>query len=531
MSLKLIHIGVFVILSLMSVVYNIEIEPNETILSEISKNISRVNHILHDLMKKYERLKHLIHTDTDKINHSANDFVTMKTHFKIRAKENIKEPQKTFSATQSYTDQSTEDNVRGINKKKTLKEKKFNIKGHYRPGDTEVQLRYPLKSDGIGKTLFFTDELSENDTNETHYKRQPREKKVFGIKDTVSSDSQEDTFVTKKSQTSTTQKNIKLEENLKHKQIITQKDYLDGEILRGTTKESENPKDVKKVLVIHIDGNKNSNVNILRTSNPNEVKIPSTNKKQRTTESATRTFKSDIAADPNSDVEEHKAMQEEILRAKTLRHALGDACLLLVVKKCKKALKDVLKDVCKRNKKCSSNFNKDFTENGIAACDEEFNKPKGKTGRNVRHDKYFGDYDDDDSENDDHGQDEDGAHFVDYTRQGLLDMTCLQAISGVKKPKIAERTNLTNIVNKPHDVHILRDKLENACRKASFDKCNKACKTASDKTCKTHECVSAKEKALRKSCKKRCMASYGYRENSSSESDSDDDSDEDSDSD
>ncbi|XP_063390096.1 uncharacterized protein LOC134675718 [Cydia fagiglandana] len=398
MSLKLIHIGVFVIPILMSVVHNIEIEPNETILSEISSNISRVNHVLQDLMKKYDLLKHLIQTQTYKINHNKNkynDFVTMKTHFKIRAKEKIKESKKTFRATESYTDQSTEDNDSGIHKKKKLKEKKVNIYGHYRPGDTEVQLRYPPKSDGIGKTLFFTD-ASENDTNETYYKGKPREKKVFGIKDTVSSDSHEDTFVTKKYQR-TTQKKNKLQENLKQQKITNPRDYLDDEIIRGTTKESDNTKDVQKVLVIHI-GNTNSNVNLLRTSNPNEVKIPSTKMKQRTTESTTHTFKSDITTDPNSDIEEHKAMQEEILRAKTLRHELGDACVLLVVRKCKKALKDVLKDVCKRSKKCSSKFNTDFTANGIAACDEEFNKPKGKKGRN---------YDDDDSENDDHGQDED----------------------------------------------------------------------------------------------------------------------------
>ncbi|XP_063370314.1 SWI/SNF-related matrix-associated actin-dependent regulator of chromatin subfamily A containing DEAD/H box 1-like [Cydia amplana] len=533
MSLKLIHIGVFVILVLMSVVHNIEIESNESIFSEISRNISFVNNLLQDLMKKYELLKHLTHTETDEISHNPNkelnEFIKMESHFKIRAKDKIKEPE-TLSATESYTDKSTEDNVSGIHKKKTLKGKKIN-----HPGDTKGQLGYPLKL--VGKTLFFSDESSEKNTNETHYKRTPKEKKVFGTKDSVSSDSQEDTFLTKKSQSSTAQRKIKLKENIKHKKITTPKDYkyLDDEILKDNQKESEDTGNVKKVLVIHLDSNKSPNVNQLRTSNPNEVKIPSEKNKQRTTESTTHMLKLDNTDDSNSDLEDHKAMQEVISRAHTLREALGDACILLVIKKCKKALKNVLKDICKKDRKCASNFNNDFTENGIAACDEEFNKPNGKPSQNVRHDKYFRDYDNDDSENDDHGQDDyeelTGAKFVDYTRQGLLDMTCLQAISDVKKPKMAERTNLTNIDAKTHDVHILRGKLENACRKTSFDKCNKACKSARDKTCKKHECVSAKKKALGKSCKKRCMESYGYQEKSSSESDSDEDSDEGSNSD
>ncbi|XP_063543226.1 uncharacterized protein LOC134751711 [Cydia strobilella] len=390
------------------VVHNIEIEPNETILSEISKNISLVNHLLQDLMKKYELLKHLTHTETDNISHNTNktlnDFIKMKSHFKIRANNKIKEPKKTLSATESYIDQLTEDNVSGIHKKKTLNGKKTNVKSHYRPGDTKVQLGYPLKSEG--KTVFFTDESSENNTEEKNYKRKPREKKVFGIKDSISSDSQEDTFVTKKSQSSTTQKKIKLKENLKHKTITTPKDYLDDGILRGNPKESEESEDVKKVLVIHLDSKKNPNVNRLRPSNPNEVKIVSTKQKQRTTKSTTRMFKSDITADPNSDLEDHKALQEEILRAKTLRQALGDACIILVNRKCKKVLKNVLKDICKKDKRCSSNFNKDFTDNGIAACDEEFNNPNGKTGRNVHHDKHFSDYNDDESD-DDRGQDDD----------------------------------------------------------------------------------------------------------------------------
>ncbi|XP_061725119.1 uncharacterized protein LOC133531042 isoform X2 [Cydia pomonella] len=479
-------------------------------------------------MKKYDLLKHLTHTDTDKIstNKTLNEFINMKSHYKVRAKDKIKEPKNTLSATEYDIDQSTEDNVSGIHKKKTPKGKKIYNKDDHFSRDTKIPLGYPLKLEGT--TLFFTDESSENNTNETHYKRKPRDKKLFGKKDTVSSDSQEDTFVTIISQSSTTQKPIKLKENLKHKKI-TQKDNVDEEILRGNPKESEGSEDVKKVLVIHLDSNKNPNANQLRTPHSNEVKIPST-KKKRTTESSK--FKSDIAADPNSDFEEHKVMQEEISRAKSLRQALGDACTKLVNRKCKKALKDVLTDICKKERKCSSKFNNDFTQNGIDACDEEFKNPNGKRGQNVRHDKHFRDYDDDDddSENDDHDRDEEltGAQFIDYTRQGLLDMTCLQAISDFKKPKIAERTNVTNIDTKTHDVHILRDKLENACRKASFEKCNKACKSASKKTCKKHECVTAKEKALGKSCKKRCMESYGYHEEDSSESDSSSDEDSDS---
>ncbi|XP_048000189.1 uncharacterized protein LOC125237228 [Leguminivora glycinivorella] len=496
MALKLMYIGICVILVLFQVVYNTEIEPGQTFLAEISKNISLVNHLLQDLMKKYKLLQHLTNAEMAKIAQNTNSISQggTRSDFKIRAKEKVKEPKKTVSTTTEFqTDQSTEYSSSEVDQKKPIQNKKTNDNGNL-SRDSKVQLSHIAD----GKALYFNDESEENITTE-----------VTDMKVKYLSGSQEHTFVTEKSRITTTHTKMKLKENVKHKVLTTTKKYRDDEILRGQPEEIKDPQGVKKVLVIHLEGGKNLNQN--QGSDPKDVNTPSTRNKQRTTKSIL--FKSDITEFP-SDFDDNNRMQAELSRAKVLRQALGDACIRLVNQKCKNALNDVLTDICKRDRKCSGAFNKDFTGNANRACDEEFGNPSLKKRR---HDKYFRD-----SGADSRNEDEEltGTQFVDYTRQGLLDIICPQTITDETKPKLTARTNLTNIDSKHHKVHILRDKLEDACRKSSFDKCQIACKSASKKTCKKHECITEKEKALGVRCKKRCMERYEYSEKESSESES-----------
>ncbi|XP_039761406.1 uncharacterized protein LOC120634700 [Pararge aegeria] len=72
-----------------------------------------------------------------------------------------------------------------------------------------------------------------------------------------------------------------------------------------------------------------------------------------------------------------KSNVEEYLRNnnflnESLRSEYGDACLQMPIKKCKKALQIVNKNICKRRFKCKSDFKSDFVRQSSVGCNKEF---------------------------------------------------------------------------------------------------------------------------------------------------------------
>ncbi|CAG9572905.1 unnamed protein product [Danaus chrysippus] len=205
----------------------------------------------------------------------------------------------------------------------------------------------------------------------------------------------------------------------------------------------------------------------------------------------------------------------------------GDACLVMPIKKCEKALKTVNKNVCKMRFKCKSEFKSDFIENSKKGCqkqymykvdenseEEETTTITSTTGNNEEEDI---------NEEDTFRRRNGGKKLNDGGKYKHLN-------SPNKKQPI---TNLNENTNSSVHHSSLRDKYEKQCQKELRAKCIGAGEYAIKKTCSKHECDKKKEKALKKACKEECKNSFviDKKKSDSSDDGSDNDTDSDSDSD
>ncbi|XP_061725262.1 uncharacterized protein LOC133531148 isoform X2 [Cydia pomonella] len=246
----------------------------------------------------------------------------------------------------------------------------------------------------------------------------------------------------------------------------------------------------KKVLVIHMAKEKpNQHKNRATTASQKHI---SSNKPKR---QITKQIRSEeVVQDSYS--EDDRAMESEVKKASYLRQAYADACHLVIIRKCLRALRAALNDVCSKSRKCSSKYKDDFREYGHEGCNQQFDGQKSacRMGLDIAVDTR------EDSE-----KQENAGH------SGI----------GKQERKATRKEKKTPEHADNHEVNILRDRFEKLCKKTSYTKCRAACKYASNKSCDKHECVSAKKKALKKSCKRRCQETYAYRGGSDESSDYD----------
>ncbi|XP_063390107.1 uncharacterized protein LOC134675727 [Cydia fagiglandana] len=268
---------------------------------------------------------------------------------------------------------------------------------------------------------------------------------------------------------------------------------------------SGEPYSKQKVLIVHV-GKGKSNQRENPTSTARQKYLSSNIPKKDFTKKITKSEE----VIQNSHSEEDKAMESEIKKANYLRQAYADACHQVVVRKCLRALRAALNDVCSRSRKCTSKYKEDFREFGHEGCNEQFGDQKSTCRMGL------------DIDEDTESEKQERARHLDSKKQErqetvVEEVNWKRSIKGKKTPEHAEI----------HEVNILRDRFEKLCKKSSYTKCRAACKHASDKTCEQHECVSAKKKALKKSCKTRCQETYAYKGGSDESEDEDRDTDSD----
>ncbi|XP_063630669.1 uncharacterized protein LOC134801974 [Cydia splendana] len=278
-------------------------------------------------------------------------------------------------------------------------------------------------------------------------------------------------------------RNVEDDNDHKDERSSEVKDYHDKENSNGE------PYSKQKVLIVHVGKGKSHQLKN-PTSAARQQYISSNIPKRDFTKKITKS--EEVIQDSHS--EEDKAMESEIKKANYLRQAYADACHQVVVRKCLRTLRAVLNDVCSRSRKCSSKYKEDFREFGHEGCNKQFGNQKSACRIGLDFDT------DTDSEK------QMRARHFDSKKQERP-KTVVKEVNwkrSIKRKKTPEHAEI-------HEVNILRDRFEKLCKKASFTKCRAACKHASVKTCKQHECVSAKEKALKKSCKTRCQDTYAYK--------------------
>ncbi|RVE49453.1 hypothetical protein evm_005884 [Chilo suppressalis] len=203
---------------------------------------------------------------------------------------------------------------------------------------------------------------------------------------------------------------------------------------------------------------------------------------------------------------EHVFSSEEtnskIIQSNILRHAYGEACLRMVVKKCYKACKETKKVACKIAT-CKTSFKEKFIDSAKTGCIKEFkpallNKSDATFLKKYKKGSDFADSSGDDDD------------FPDATRNGFPAETCFPFM--VQETR-SDNQN-TNKTSMPLDSKkkILRDRYERACQRASSEKCNTACQYAYKKTCETYECSKSKKRAFTKHCKKQCKMAFKFKE-------------------
>ncbi|XP_032524628.2 uncharacterized protein LOC116775758 [Danaus plexippus] len=203
----------------------------------------------------------------------------------------------------------------------------------------------------------------------------------------------------------------------------------------------------------------------------------------------------------------------------------GDACLVMPIKKCEKALKNVNKNVCKMRFKCKSEFKSDFIENSKKGCQKQYtynieeSSEEEKTTTIKSTTGNDGDLDVD--EEDTYRRRNEGGKLNDGAKYKHLN-------TANKKQPIS---TLNGNTNSSVQHSSLRDKYEKQCQKELRAKCIGAGEYAVKKTCSKHECDKKKEKALKKACKQECKSSFVIDKKTSDSSDDGSDNDNDSDSD
>lgn len=209
--------------------------------------------------------------------------------------------------------------------------------------------------------------------------------------------------------------------------------------------------------------------------------------------------------------DDDEALNKDLFKTSVLRQAYGDACLKLVVRKCYKACKIVLKASC-RSVKCKSEMKSCFKKGYKSSCDKAFEDAPDVAYRRLI---------------------KTGPH-VDLTRSGYLSVACQPQADTGMQITLNQDTSVKPGETQDKELNILRDRYEKACQRTSQEKCNQACTYAHNATCIKFECEKKLKKNFRRNCKTQCKNAYmikkgGSDSDSTSNSDSDSDSDSSSD--
>ncbi|CAK1549229.1 unnamed protein product [Leptosia nina] len=433
-------------------------EVKENAFVDVLKNITSANQILQDLIKNYEQLQNIYKSDEEKSNSDASDSEKNNQFKALSSSEytTITSKNKVYGVTQIIYTGETEESI----EEQSIEDQKNNSKIIV-VESSEFKEIDPTVSGN--RTEHFSDNYEEIVTQQSNEKHDT--KKNVKTRFSIQKETAKRNF--NKVRPSLRQAKDKVIKRVVYAEVFSP-DKIWHEVIHKPIK-----------LKLHDDRPTFRIPNRKPSSNVNDENLS-------------------VLADSGPDDE---VIEKEKYKSLILRNAYGDACLQVAVRKCFKALKAVIKAVCRLRYKCKSALKGSFIENAKKGCIREFvngkDSKKDKKAEEIIFERTIG---------------TEVSKYID------LCLPHLRSDEEIKK-------GLQNKTKKLNTLNILRDRFEKACKKLSAQKCRKACKFATDNACATHTCQNSKKRAFKKSCKSECRVAYNlYKATSDSDEDDDEES-------